>query len=144
MKAAVLKLKAQKIPTPLEREDQEAYFQWLYFVRYEGMRLWDHAYAIPNGAYRGADRRKAAIQTDYLMRQGLKPGYPDVNVDIPVAPYHGLRIEFKRIGAPKPDADQIAWHDRLRSQGYFVAVCYGLKEAQTITIAYFRLQGAPP
>lgn len=140
MKAAVLKLKAQKMPTPLEREDQEAYFQWLYFVRYEGVRLWDLAYAIPNGGYMlvGTPAQRA-MQGNAMARQGLKAGYPDVNIDIAVAPYHGLRIEFKRIGARKPDADQLMWHDRLRKQGYFVAVCYGLKEAQTITIAYFRL-----
>jgi hypothetical protein len=123
----------------LERHEQEAYFGWLYYQRYEHERIWDYAYAVPNGAYRGHDHRKAAIQTDYLLRQGMKRGVPDVIIDIPVTPYHGLRIEFKRIGAAKPGDDQSMWHARLRKQGYYVAVCYGLDQAQAMTREYFNL-----
>jgi hypothetical protein len=135
--------KRRSKPKPLERDDQEAYFSWLYHIFYGGRRLYDYAYAIPNGAFRGRDVRKAAIQTAYLLRQGMKRGVPDLNIDIPVAPYFGLRIEMKRIGAPKPEPgdDQSMWHARLREQGYCVAVCFGLKQAQAVTLEYFGLTG---
>lgn len=135
---AALKLKPP--PPPLERHEQEAYFGWLYYQRYEHERIWDYAYAIPNGGYMlvGSVAQRA-MQGNAMRRQGLKAGYPDVNVDIPVAPYHGLRIEFKRIGAAKPGDDQSMWHARLRKQGYYVAVCYGLDQAQAVTREYFNL-----
>lgn len=143
MKALALKLKALKMPPPLERHDQENLFQWMYFLFYEGERIWDYAYAIPNGAYRGEDRGRAAKHANYLLRQGMKRGYPDVNIDIPVAPYCGLRIELKRIGAPapKPGDDQSMWHARLRKRGYYVAVCHGFSAAQGVVRAYFKLHG---
>lgn len=144
MKAAVLKLKAP--PPPLERDEQRAFFDWLYYIKDDGLSLWEHAFAIPNGSYLHGDISRRAIQGRALRLQGVKAGVPDVFFAIPRKPYSGCFIEFKRIGAPapKPDDDQSKWHARLRAQGYFVAVCYGFEEARTITIAYFRLQGVAP
>ncbi len=138
-----LKLKPTKMPPPLERADQTAYFQWLYYLRYQGLRVWDHAYAVPNGSFLAGTPARRAIQGRALRLQGVKAGYPDVGIDIAVAPYHGLRIEFKRSDGsnkPKPGDDQSLWHARLREQGYFVAVCFGLKAAQDITREYFHLE----
>lgn len=129
-----------KLKPPLERFEQEAYFTWLYFLRYQGERIWDYAYAVPNGSHLQGDKRRRAIQANKLKSQGMKPGVPDVVIDIPVEPYHGLRIEMKRIGAPKPGDDQSMWHARLRKRGYYVAVCHGLEQAQAITRTYFQLQ----
>jgi hypothetical protein len=128
---------------PYESEEQAAYFSWLYYLRYEGKRIWDFAYAVPNGAFLAGTPKQRAIQARKLIKQGLKPGYPDLGIDIAVAPYYGLRIEMKRIGAPKPKPgdDQSMWHARLREQGYYVAVCFGLKQAQAVTLEYFGLTG---
>lgn len=144
--SAVLVLKRPRIVKPLERQEQAAYFAWLYTQRYQGLRIWEMAYAIPNGSFLAGTPAKRAIQGHALRLQGVKAGYPDVGIDIAVAPYHGLRIEFKRIGAPapKPGDDQSLWHMRLRDQGYFVAVCHGLAAAQAITNEYFHLHGANP
>lgn len=131
-----------KIATPFEGEEQAAFFTWAYYVKYKGVRLWDFAYAIPNGAFLAGTPARRAAQAKRLIKQGLKPGYPDVNIDIPVAPFHGLRIEFKRIGARKPGDDQSMWHARLREQGYYVAVCFGWKAAATVTLEYFGLTGS--
>lgn len=128
-----------KRPPPLERQDQAAYFEWLYITRYCGDRLWDYAFAIPNGAFLAGTTAQRARQAHALALQGLKRGYPDVAIDIAVAPYHGLRIEFKRIGAPKPGDDQSRWHAKLRKQGYAVEVCFGLNAAIAITREYFKL-----
>jgi hypothetical protein len=137
----VVRASPVKRPAPLERQEQQAYFTWLHLLSYEGQRVWEYAYAIPNGAFLAGSAVKRAIQARYLIKQGMKPGYPDVNIDIAVTPFHGLRIEFKRIGAPKPGEDQSTWHARLREQGYSVSVCYGLKEAQVATLEYFGLTG---
>jgi hypothetical protein len=137
-----LKLKATKILPPLEREDQQSYFAWLFYQRYQGIRVWEMAYAIPNGSFLAGSPAKRAIQGKQLRLQGVKAGVPDICIAIPVAPYSGLYIELKRIGAPKPGDDQSQWHTRLRAQGYFVAVCHGLKAAIAITNEYFHLEHA--
>lgn len=134
-------MSASQLLTPLERDDQANYFTWLEYQRYRSLRIADYAYAIPNGSYRGADRVKAAIHAQGLRRQGMKPGVPDVCIAIAVAPYHGCYIELKRIGARRPDKDQVKWHVRLIEQGYFVAVCFGFAAAQKETVRYFGLQG---
>jgi VRR-NUC domain len=130
-------------PPPLERHEQEAYFSWLRYLRHKGDKVSEYAYAIPNGAYRGFNRKAAAIQTDYLKKQGMKNGVPDVCLAIPVAPYHGLYIELKRIGAPAPSTAQLGWHERLRKMGYWVGLCYGFEQAQHTTLWYLG-QEAPP
>jgi hypothetical protein len=128
---------------PLERQDQQAYFEWLYWLKYQGERVWNYAAAMPNGSFRGDNRLKAARHANLMTLQGMKRGYPDVILDIAVAPYHGLRIEFKRIGAGKPGSDQSMWHARLRKQGYFVAVCYGILAAQAVTLEYLQIKDHP-
>lgn len=136
-----LKLKAQKLPPPLERQEQRAYFEWLYYVRYGTLRVWEFAYAIPNGSFLAGSPAKRAIQGRALALQGVKRGVPDICIAIPVAPYGALYVELKRIGADKPGDDQSIWHARLRAQGYYVAVCHGLAAAQAITREYFHLHG---
>lgn len=144
--SAVLVLKRPRIVKPLERQEQAAYFAWLYTQRYQGLRIWEWAYAIPNGSFLAGTPAKRAIQGHALRLQGVKAGVPDICIAMPVKPYSGLYVEMKRIGVPdpKPGDDQSLWHMRLRAQGYFVAVCHGLAAAQAITNEYFHLHGANP
>lgn len=137
-----MKLALKKSPPPLERHEQATYFSWLHFLRHDGVRVGDFAFAVPNGSYLHGDIAKRAIQGNMLRAQGVRAGVPDVFLELPVTPYHGLRIEFKRIGAAKPGDDQSIWHARLRSRGYYVAVCYGFEQAKAVTLEY--LKGVEP
>jgi hypothetical protein len=86
--------------------------------------------AVPNSA---AGSRTAAA---YFRSEGVRPGYPDAILDVPVAPFHGLRIEMKRIRGGSVDPDQERWHERLRRRGYAVIVPAGHKEAMAMIEAY--------
>lgn len=133
------RLKLTSLPTPLEKHEQESYFSWLNYIRYQGDRVQDFAYAIPNGAFLAGNPAKRAIQANYLTKQGMKAGVPDVCLAIAVLPFHGLYIEFKRIGASSPQPNQLEWHARLRKQGYCVHVCHGFEAAKAITLWYLKL-----
>ena len=126
-------------PPPLERDEQANFFAWLRTVKHEDERLVDFAYAIPNGSYLHGDVSRRAIQGRELKRQGVQAGVPDVCIAIAIAPYHGLYVEFKRIDGPKPNADQVAWHERLRRRGYRVVIAYGFDEAKRATLTYLSL-----
>lgn len=127
---------------PLERVEQSTFFQWLHYFTYDGHKVFDYAYAIPNGSFLAGDARRRAIQANALKMQGLKPGYPDVNIDLPANGYHGLRIEMKRVKGDAPGEEQVKWHGRLRGVGFDVRVCYGWEEAKRATLDYFTRQGS--
>jgi len=118
-----------------ESEHQIALIQW-----------WDHAcrrwraeprdlYAVPNGGRRG--KREAAI----MKGEGVRAGQPDLNLDVAVGSYHGLRIEMKR-----PDREgrrraqpSVEQRERLKlynERGYATAVCRGWIEARDVITAY--------
>ena len=71
-----------------------------------------------------------------LKRMGVKAGMPDVMIlDSALGElsfYDGLAIELKSPDAkgkrPKPRANQLEWHERLRKCGWRVAVCYSMDE----------------
>ena len=128
---------------PYERLEQEAFFYWLSWLKYAPiapLKVGQLSFAIPNGAFLAGNAVRRAIQANALKRQGLRQGVPDAFVAIPVAPFAGLFIEFKRIGANKPGPEQLEWHERLRQQGYAVYVCYGAAQAQDIVRQYLGIE----
>jgi hypothetical protein len=99
-------------------------------------RWWDSAcagfgldkrllYSIPNGATLGHGE-VSAIRRSILKDEGLRPKYPDLNLDVPRGGFHGLRIEMKKPGQ-EPDDGQLEYHELLRTQGYRVVVCHSLE-----------------
>lgn len=133
-----MKLALKKSPPPLEREEQATYFGWLHYLKHDTVRVGEFAFAIPNGSYLAGDASRRAIQGAALRRQGVRAGVPDVCLALPVKPWHGLFLEFKRIGAPRPQPgdDQSIWHARLRMMGFYVAVVFGFEQAKAITLEY--------
>jgi hypothetical protein len=100
---------------------------------------WDGAdmiYAVPNSNVAGP-----AVGSK-LVQSGLRKGYPDINVDVARTVrghiYHGLRIELKQPQGTPSDVEvhQREWHDKLRRQGYRVAVCFGWTEAWAVACDY--------
>jgi len=94
-----------------EHQIQSAYFD---AVR----RAWPQLkliYSTPNGGLRN---KVVAVK---LKREGLTPGIPDVNIDIPAHGYHGARIEFK-VPGNKPTDNQKEAHRQLTEAGYLVEI----------------------
>lgn len=72
-----------------------------------------------------------------LKRAGLRKGFPDLFVPIPINSAHGLFIELK-VGKNKPTPDQKEWISLLNCQGYVAKVCYGFDEAINTINTYLR------
>lgn len=70
-------------------------------------------FAIPNGQYRRGQRPEP----------GLTPGVPDLFLPAARGGYYGMFIELK-VSPNKCSADQRAWMDMLREQGYHCVVVW--------------------
>lgn len=102
--------------------------KWLWKAHND---VYEMTYAIPNG-------RTSMMEGLKYKRMGAKAGYPDVNVDFPVEPYHGLRIEFKRREKGIVSEAQQAWLDKLNRRGYLAVVAKGFDEAKIIMEDYLK------
>ena len=114
-----------------EHQIQVDWFNWLHYLSGLDQDVTDLIYAVPNG---GARLPKEAIR---LKAEGVKPGIPDVNIDIPSPRYHGMRIEFKKPGG-KRSADQRRKHALLENEGYFVVTCDSVECAINALEEYCR------
>jgi len=116
-----------------EAKEQEVVVDWAWtHAKLEGMPSLQHLYAIPNGAWLGANRNQARNQAIKLKRQGLKPGMPDLC--LPVAwpdalgggGYRSLYIEMKRRGGDWTlTGEQLARAKELTFLGHAVVLCQG-------------------
>ena len=117
---------------PTEHEEQVALFQW---AAASGIPELELMAAIPNGGYRHP------LTAALLKAEGVKAGYPDIVLDVARGGYHGYRLELKRSDRSNhPTAEQKAWIERLRAQGYRVDVCYGCEEAIAAILEYLGLE----
>lgn len=115
---------------PSEHEIQAAFIQYCNW-----MAIQDERYQLVAAVPNGGQRHPAVAQK--LKKEGVKPGYPDVIIDVPNAHFHGLRIEFKR---PKGQqtAAQKEWQKRLTKQGFLYTVCYSTTEAIQVLTEYLK------
>lgn len=116
---------------PTEAEEQSALFQWAGLMKgkHPELSLLHH---IPNGGYR--NKQEAAN----LKREGVKAGVPDICLPVARQGCHGLYIELKRKKGGRISPTQACWMERLKKQGYQVAVCYGWVEAKNIILRYLE------
>ena len=89
----------------------------------------DYLVAVPNGGARHiAVARK-------LKAEGVKKGFPDLQLNLPRGGYAGLFIELKTlVGRTSPE--QKEWLERLNAGGNRAVVCKGWLAAQTEIINY--------
>jgi len=113
-----------------EHAEQSTFFDWIALNRKQIPALWN-CYAVPNAA-----KRSYAL-ANYMRKEGLATGYPDINLDFPSHGYHGLRIEMK-VNKNEATLNQKDWHRRLLDAGYQVFLCYSAEEAIQKTLEYLK------
>lgn len=115
-----------------EHMEQTALVAWADRTRIDGVRLGEYLAAIPNG---GARHKATGAK---LKAEGVRAGFPDLGLFIPIGPWCGLFIEMKAPGAARGAVreNQKQWLERLAAAGYAVAVCYGWDHAATVIRAY--------
>ena len=120
---------AMKIPS--EEDEQITLFEWAGRMTYTYPELrW--LYHVPNGGSRGP------AEAGRFKAMGVKPGVPDVFLDVPRGGFHGLRIEMKRRDGGKLSDAQREWIDHYNAIGYRAVVCYGWNEARMEIENYLR------
>jgi hypothetical protein len=131
-------MRAAALPIPTEHQEQVALFRWAdLFQRQHPDLAW--LYAIPNaGGYRGGFRSNV-VRVKNMLAEGVRPGYPDVGLDVARGGYYGLRLELKRLRGGKVTPEQTAWHVRLGEQGYCCSFAAGWQAASEITLRYLAL-----
>jgi hypothetical protein len=120
-----------------EDNEQAALIEWAKVANVNGIKPFDHLFAIPNGGKR--NKNEAAR----MKGQGVKAGVSDLFLRYPSGGHHGLFIELK---APKTrtqpagkiTAQQQQWLDSSRALGYGAVLCEGWQPAMKTIIAYLR------
>ena len=126
-----------------EFAEQQAVLQWWSsYCRTKGLdeRL---LVSIPNGSVLAGDARARAIQMARLKATGLRVGFPDLMLCLPMRLPHspamlfaGMFVEMKKKGGKKPTPEQLSYHALLRDRGYNVICLYGAEEAIRAIKAY--------
>lgn len=117
--------KPDTAPAPKERDEQAALFRWaaLSTARVPELSM---LHSIPNTGGLGGGFKANRGMVASMIRTGMRPGYPDIGLDVPAGDRHGLRIELKRIrGSNMTDPDQMAWLERLNGYGYHAVMVRG-------------------
>lgn len=109
-----------------EHLEQSALINWFH-IQYPEYLI----FAVPN-----MGKRDYAL-ANYLKKEGLTAGIPDLVIPMPRKAYHGLFIEMKRPGGAKPSEEQSWWLQALTGQGYLATVCYGFEPAKKVIGDYF-------
>jgi hypothetical protein len=106
-------------PRHLEAEEQMRVIAWCQQQGYPYNRI----YAIENER-KTLTPQQAARRT----KMGVRPGIPDLALDIAREPFHGLKIEMKSAKGKVSELQQYEIN-QLRKEGYFAIVCYSAEEA---------------
>jgi len=125
----------------LEDEHQRALVKWADVQRLNALHgftgtIGSYLIHVPNGGKR--DKREAGR----FKAQGVRAGFPDLFLFLPVRGMHGLAIELKappatRTGQKaKPTSKQLGWIKKLNEQGYRALVCHGWFEAKEAILEY--------
>jgi len=88
---------------------------------------------VPNGGNRNL---REAVK---FKSMGVKPGVPDLILPVARRGYHGLALELKA-GKNKATELQLEWHEFMRSEGWYVAICYSWEEALYVALLYLQHQ----
>lgn len=126
----------------IEADDQAALFRWAEFHQRYCPEL-----ALLNGSLNGV--RLTIGQAVKAKKQGMKKGFPDIQLPVARGGYHGLFIELKikpyrnhknKVVYPKISNEQKWWIEELTKQGYRAVVCKGFDAAVNEIEGYLKLE----
>lgn len=108
---------------------------------------WIDSLVLPNGLRPGlffahvanAGMADNKIRGGILQGQGVRKGWPDYILDLPLGRYHGFRLELKATEGKKPEQDQLDTLARLEAVGFKCAVAWGFDEAKRAIESYLAL-----
>ena len=116
---------------PSEHQIQSEYFECVRLT-YHGCKL---IYAVPNGG------KRHIVTAMKLRAEGVTPGVPDVNIDIPRAYghiiFHGMRIETKSAKGTTSEEQDLAILQLISCQ-YRVVVCNSTEMMIAATKDYLK------
>jgi len=117
---------------PLEFWEQAQFFTWVYSnqIRVPELQLCNGSL---NGVYLSPKIRSQ------IKGQGLRKGFPDIDIPIKRENVSGLKIELKRVKGGRVDTEQKRIHSLLVEQGFKVEVCHGWVEAVRVTCDYLGI-----
>lgn len=118
-------------PVPSESVEQQRLFLWarMQSGKYPCLTLMYH---IPN------EGKRSRATGGRLRAEGLKAGVPDICLPVARGGCHGLYIELKRQHGGRLLPAQAEWMEKLKAQGYQVALCHGWEAASEIILEYLR------
>ena len=90
-------------------------------------------YHTPNGG-----KREIEVGVS-LKKQGVRPGIPDLRLDVPSRGYSGLVIELKRFRSGAVTTAEADWLLFLASQSFRTIVCWGWRAAWEELLWYLDL-----
>lgn len=119
-----------------ETRDQIALLEWSKYVRVGAYWLNELLVHVPNGGARNP--REGSL----FKAMGVKSGWPDLQLMVPVKEFHGAFWELKSTdGRVRPN--QIERHTMLRQFGYYVSVFNDWEQCSQDILRYLALPGAP-
>lgn len=125
----------------IESDDQAALFKWA-----ESMLYYLPELALLNGSLNGV--RLTIGQGVKAKKQGMKKGFPDIQLPVARGGYYGLFIELKikpyrnhkhKIVYPKVSGEQLWWIAKLKAIGYRAVICKGFDAAKDEILNYLKL-----
>ena len=118
-------------PVPSESVEQQRLFLWarMQSGKYPCLTLMYH---IPN------EGKRSRATGGRLRAEGLKAGVPDICLPVARGGCHGLYIELKRQHGGRLLPAQAEWMEKLKAQGYQVALCHGWEAASEIILEYLK------
>ena len=114
---------------PTEHEDQKALIRW-FDLQYPALR--GRLAACPNGGQRNV------VVAAKLKAEGVRAGYPDLNLLTPRHGFAGLFIELKRTKGGTMTTEQDDWLTWLSEQGFMAVCCKGFEAARDTITTYLR------
>lgn len=130
--------------SPLETIEQQRLIVWAdhqFFNIGQGPELIGaYLAAIPNGGSRRKQTKNFSFEAMRMKREGVRAGFPDLQLTVPIGDYHGLFIEMKRRDGVPSDIKpaQKEWHQKLLKKGYAVAVAFGFDAAKLAVCDYLK------
>jgi hypothetical protein len=123
-----------RAPLPVESEMQKAVAKLLDWSLAPGWRCTANA----AGAWLSFDPEQAARIGRWLREQGVKPGWPDIQLVSPTGQFHGLELKRGKRGVMS-DA-QLAFQDHCRTFDWPYEVARSFDEAEAILRSWGALR----